>query len=59
MLSYLPVLRVYRLSLLWALALPAAAIFYCGATCHSAWKFWSGRGGEWKGRIQDPLAKSQ
>jgi hopene-associated glycosyltransferase HpnB len=56
MLSYLPILHVYRLSFLWALALPAAAVFYCGATCHSAWKFWSGRGGEWKGRIQDPLA---
>jgi hopene-associated glycosyltransferase HpnB len=57
MLSYVPVLRLYRISLLWTLALPAAAVFYCGATCHSAWKFWSGRGGEWKGRIQDPLAK--
>ena len=58
MLSYLPVLRVYQLSFLWTLTLPAAAVFYCGATCHSAWKFWRGRGGEWKGRIQDPLAKS-
>ena len=55
MLSYLPILRMYRLSPLWALVLPLAAVFYCGATCHSAWKFWTGRGGEWKGRIQDPL----
>jgi hypothetical protein len=24
-----------------------------GATIHSAVKYWLGRGGEWKGRIQD------
>ena len=53
--SYVPVLRLYRLSPLWALALPVAAIFYIGATFHSAVKYWSGRGGQWKGRIQDPL----
>jgi len=53
-LSYLPVLRLYRLNPLWALALPVAAVFYVGATFHSAWKYWMGRGGEWKGRIQDP-----
>lgn len=53
-LSYLPVLRLYRLNPLWTLALPLAAVFYVGATFHSAWKYWTGRGGEWKGRIQDP-----
>jgi len=53
--SYIPVLRLYRLSPLWALALPVAAIFYMGATFHSAVKYWSGRGGQWKGRIQDPV----
>lgn len=53
--SYIPVLRLYRLSPLWALALPGAAIFYMGATFHSAVKYWSGRGGQWKGRIQDPV----
>jgi hopene-associated glycosyltransferase HpnB len=56
-LSYLPVLRLYRLNPLWALALPLAAVFYVGATLHSAWKYWTGRGGEWKGRIQDPRLK--
>jgi hopene-associated glycosyltransferase HpnB len=56
-LSYLPVLRFYRLSPLWALALPLAAVFYVGATLHSAWKYWTGNGGEWKGRIQDPRSK--
>jgi hopene-associated glycosyltransferase HpnB len=55
MLSYVPVLRLYRLNPLWALALPLAAVFYMGATFHSAWKYWTGRGGEWKGRVQDPV----
>jgi hopene-associated glycosyltransferase HpnB len=58
-LSYLPVLRLYRLNPLWALALPVAAVFYMGATFHSAWKYWAGRGGEWKGRIQDPKPSGQ
>lgn len=58
-LSYWPVLRLYRLSPLWALALPVAAVFYVGATFHSAWKYWIGCGGEWKGRIQDPKESPQ
>jgi hopene-associated glycosyltransferase HpnB len=57
--SYMPVLRLYRLSPLWALALPVAAIFYIGATFHSAVNYWSGRGGQWKGRIQDPVKSQQ
>jgi hypothetical protein len=36
-----------------------AAVFYMGATFHSAWKYWRGRGGEWKGRIQDPKESPQ
>jgi hopene-associated glycosyltransferase HpnB len=58
-LSYLPVLRLYRLNPLWALALPLASVFYVGATFHSAWKYWTGQGGEWKGRIQDPKESPQ
>ena len=58
-LSYLPVLRLYRLNPLWALALPLAAVFYMGATFHSAWKYWIGRGGEWKARVQDPVKSRQ
>lgn len=52
-LAYLPMIRFYRLSPFWALTLPCAAIFYLGATVHSAVKFWAGRGGEWKDRAQD------
>jgi hopene-associated glycosyltransferase HpnB len=45
--------RFYGLNLLWTLLLPLSAIFYMGATVHSALMYWSGRGGEWKGRAQD------
>jgi len=51
--AYLPMIRFYRLSPLWALTLPFSAVFYVVATVHSAVKYWSGRGGEWKGRAQD------
>lgn len=48
--SFFPTIRFYRLSTLWALTLPFAALFYCYATCLSAFRFWRGRGGQWKGR---------
>ncbi len=51
--AYLPMVRFYRLSPLWVLTLPVSATFYMWATLHSAVKYWSGRGGEWKGRAQD------
>jgi len=54
---FLPMVRFYRLNPLWALALPLVAVFYMGAAVHSAVRYWAGRGGEWKGRIQDPSAK--
>lgn len=60
--SYWPMIRFYRLNPLWALTLPLAAVFYMGATVHSAAKYWQGRGGEWKGRAQDrghPAVRSQ
>ncbi|MGO9094753.1 MAG: glycosyltransferase [Bryobacteraceae bacterium] len=50
--AYLPVLRLYRLSPLWALGLPLTALFYTGATVWSALNYWRGRGGAWKGRAQ-------
>jgi hypothetical protein len=52
--AYLPMVRFYRLNPLWALALPLTAAFYLGATFHSAVRYWSGSGGLWKGRVQDP-----
>jgi hopene-associated glycosyltransferase HpnB len=50
---YLPMVRFYGLNPAWSLTLPLSACFYVGATVHSALKFWTGRGGEWKGRVQD------
>ncbi|MCW5731041.1 MAG: glycosyltransferase [Alphaproteobacteria bacterium] len=50
--AFLPMLRYYRLSPLWAAALPAIALFYLGATLDSGRRHWLGRGGEWKGRVQ-------
>jgi len=52
--SYLPMVRLYRLSPVWALSLPLASVFYMGATVHSALNYWRGSGGRWKGRVQDP-----
>jgi hopene-associated glycosyltransferase HpnB len=52
-LCYAPMVRFYRLNPLWTLTLPAAAVFYAGATVFSAWQYQRGRGGQWKGRAQD------
>jgi hopene-associated glycosyltransferase HpnB len=51
--TYVPVVRYYGLWPSWVLALPFAALFYMYATVRSAFAYWSGRGGEWKGRSQD------
>lgn len=51
-LAFQPMLRFYRRSPLWGLALPLIAGFYAGCTFASAWAHWRGRGGMWKGRAQ-------
>lgn len=51
-LTYLPTVRFYRLSPLWAPLLPIAAAFYSYSTILSAIRFWVRRGGQWKGRAQ-------
>jgi hopene-associated glycosyltransferase HpnB len=56
--TYLPTIRFYRMSPLWAAALPAAAAFYTYATWLSAVRYWLGRGGQWKGRVQAPVKSS-
>jgi hopene-associated glycosyltransferase HpnB len=50
---YLPMVRFYRVSLGYTALLPAVALFYAGATLHSAIQYAAGRGGRWKGRAQD------
>jgi hopene-associated glycosyltransferase HpnB len=52
--SYLPTVRFYRLSPLYAPTLPLAAAFYIYSTWVSAVRFWLGKGGQWKGRTQAP-----
>jgi hypothetical protein len=49
---YQPMLRFYRLSPLWGLALPLIGVFYAAFTLQSAFQHWTGRGGMWKGRAQ-------
>jgi hopene-associated glycosyltransferase HpnB len=56
--TYLPTVRFYKLSPLWAAALPLAAAFYTYATWISAVRYWLGRGGQWKGRAQAPVKSS-
>jgi len=53
MISYVPPLRFYRRSVAWALLLPLVALFYMIATVDSAVRYFAGRGGLWKGRVQD------
>lgn len=50
--SYLPVLRYFKFSPARAVLLPPAAMWYSFATCVSAMRYWRGRGGQWKGRVQ-------
>jgi hopene-associated glycosyltransferase HpnB len=51
-LLYLPTLRFYSRSPLWAPLLPAVAAFYSYGTILSAVRFWRGSGARWKGRSQ-------
>jgi len=49
-LTYLPMLRLYRLSPLRAPTLPLIAMLYAAMTVDSARRHYAGRGAEWKGR---------
>lgn len=51
-LLFLPMLRFYGRSPLWAPALPLIAAAYAGFTVQSALQHARGRGGLWKGRVQ-------
>ena len=56
LISYYPMIRFYRLNPIWTVTLPLAAIFYMCATLDSAIRYWTGKGGQWKGRAQDQPA---
>ena len=51
-LAFQPLLRLYRVSPLWGILLPAIASAYMVFTLHSAHQHAFGRGGHWKGRMQ-------
>jgi hypothetical protein len=51
-LAFQPLLRLYRVSPLWGILLPAIASAYMVFTLHSAYQHACGRGGHWKGRMQ-------
>ncbi|AOJ03838.1 MULTISPECIES: glycosyltransferase [Burkholderia] len=53
--AYAPMLSYYRRSPWWAPALPLVALFYVGATVASAMRYWRGKGGQWKARVQAPV----
>jgi hopene-associated glycosyltransferase HpnB len=48
--SYVPMLRLYRLSPWRAPSLPVIAVLYAAMTADSARRYHLGRGGQWKGR---------
>ncbi len=52
--SYVPILRLYRLSPLRGFSLPLIAATYAAMTADSARRHYRGRGGEWKGRMIPP-----
>ncbi len=52
--TFLPMLRLYRLSPLRAPTLPLIALLYAAMTVDSARRYYAGRGGEWKGRTTGP-----
>ncbi len=50
--AFIPILVLYDQPLVIAPFLPVIALFYLAATLDSARRHWQGRGGEWKGRVQ-------
>jgi len=53
MASYVPTLRYYDRSPLWAAALPLIGTLYLAMTWHSAIDYYRGRRTTWKGRVYD------
>jgi hopene-associated glycosyltransferase HpnB len=53
-----PMLRLYGRPLIGGFALPAIAGAYVAFTFDSAYQYWRGRGGYWKGRFQAPMRET-
>lgn len=54
MLSFWPTLRLYGRGAGWLPTLPLAALLYTAMTVDSAWRYYQGQGGAWKGRTYGP-----
>ena len=57
--AYVPALRFYRRSPLWAAAAAAGGAVLHGGDGALGGEYWRGRGGVWKGRVQDRRAERQ
>jgi len=55
--AFQPVLRFYRLSPLWGVALPAISFLFMLYTLDSAYQYAAGKGGAWKGRAQAKVSQ--
>ncbi len=53
-----PMLRLYGRPVIGGFALPAVAAAYVAFTFDSAYQYWRGRGGYWKGRFQAPMRET-
>jgi hopene-associated glycosyltransferase HpnB len=49
--TYLPTLRFYRLSALWAVLLPFTGTLYLAMTVNSGWRYYRGIRSSWRGRV--------
>lgn len=49
--AYFPTIKLYKLSPYWSLTLPVIGFLYTLMTIDSAWRYWRGKGGGWKGRV--------
>ena len=56
-LLFMPMLKRYRVPIVWAIGLPLIAATYLVFTVESAWQHGRGRGGQWKGRVAASAAE--
>jgi len=56
--TFLPTLRFYRLSPLWALLLPLTGTLYLAMTVDSAWRYLRGVRSSWRGRVYSSATDS-
>ena len=50
--------KAVTIGFLASMLLPLVALFYVSATIGSAVRYWSGKGGQWKARVQAPTQEN-